>query len=69
MVWKKKIGILIREGAESRVSGFFFKSVVQAVLLFGSETWVVNPFTERDLGGVPGPGGEMVDGVDPDAET
>ena len=33
------------------MSGFFFKSVVQAVFLFGSETWVVNPCMVRALGG------------------
>ena len=37
-VWKKMKRILSREGAAPRVSGFFFKSVVQAVLLFGLET-------------------------------
>ena len=35
--------ILIREGAAPRVSGFFFKAVVQALLLFVAETWVVTP--------------------------
>ena len=43
--------ILSREGAEPLVSGFFFKSVVQAVLLFVSETWVVTPRIGRSLGG------------------
>ena len=33
------------------MSGFFFKSVVQAVLLFGSETWVATPRMGRVLGG------------------
>ena len=35
--------ILSREGAKPRVFGFFFKAVVQAVLIFGLETWVVTP--------------------------
>ena len=35
--------ILSRDGADPRVYGFFFKAVVQAVLLFSSETWVVTP--------------------------
>ena len=30
--------ILIREGANTKVSGHFFKGLVQAVLLFGAET-------------------------------
>ena len=38
--------ILSREGADKRVSGNFFKAVVQQVLLFGSETWVVAPIIE-----------------------
>ena len=42
--------ILSREGAEPRVSVFFFKSVVQSVFLFGSEIWVVTPHIGRVLG-------------------
>ena len=34
-VWKRMKKILSREGEEPRVSRFLFKSVVQAVLLFG----------------------------------
>ena len=34
--------ILGREGAKPRVSGMFFKAVVQAVLIFGLEMWVMN---------------------------
>ena len=50
-VWKWTTVILSREGAEPRLSVFFFKAVVQAVLLFGSETWVVTPGMVRVLGG------------------
>ena len=50
-VRKRTTIILIREGAEPRVSGFFFKSVVQAVLIFESKTWVVTPHMGRVLGG------------------
>ena len=42
--------ILNREGAAARVSGFFFRSVFQAVLLSGTETWVVTPRMGKDLG-------------------
>ena len=35
--------ILSREGAEPRVSVFFFVAVVQSVLLFRKETWVFTP--------------------------
>ena len=50
-VCKRMTQILSREGADPRVSGFFFKYVVQAVLLFGLETWVVTPLMGRALGG------------------
>ena len=42
-VWKRTTRILIREGEETRASGFFFKAVAQAVLIFGSDTWVITP--------------------------
>ena len=42
--------ILGQEGAKLRVSGIFLKTVVQVVLLFGSETWVMTPCMERALG-------------------
>ena len=35
--------ILGREGEDPRISGLFFKAVVQVVLLFGLETWLPNP--------------------------
>ena len=47
--WGRLQGILRREGATKRVSGNFFKAVVQQVLLFGAETWVVSPMMERAL--------------------
>ena len=42
--------ILGQEGAIARVSGMFFKYVVHAVLLLGSNTWVENPRMGRALG-------------------
>ena len=42
--------IFSSEGVELRVSGFFFKAVVQVLLLFGAETWVVTPRMDRVLG-------------------
>ena len=50
-VWKRMKRTLSRERVEPQVSGFFFKDVVQAVLLFGSETWAVTPSMGRALGG------------------
>ena len=49
-VWKRMKRILSGEGAEPQVSGFFFKAVVQAVMLFSSETWVGTPRMGRVLG-------------------
>ena len=48
--WAQLTRILGREGANLRVSGMFFKAVVQAVLLFGSDTWVMTPCMEQALG-------------------
>ena len=47
--WGRLQGILSREGATKRVSGNFFKAVVQQVLLFGAKTWVLSPRMERAL--------------------
>ena len=47
--WGRLSQILRREGADLRVSGNFYKAVVQAVLLFGVETWVLTPRMERTL--------------------
>ena len=41
--------ILIWEGEDPKVSGHFIKAVVQAVLLFGAEPWVLTPRMERAL--------------------
>ena len=46
-----------------------FKAVVQVVLLFGSETWVVTPPHGQGPGGVLGPGGETADGKAPAEDT
>ena len=47
--WMRMTRILSREGAEPKVSGLFFKAVVQAVLLFGAKTWVLTPRVEWAL--------------------
>ena len=38
--WGRLSRISSREGADKRMSGNFFKVVVQAVIIFGAETWV-----------------------------
>ena len=50
-VWRRMPRIISREGAAPRLSGFFFKAVIQAVLLFGAETWVVTPCIVKALEG------------------
>ena len=50
-VWSRISRILSREGSKPLVSGFFFKAVIQAVLLFGAETWVATPCMGKALGG------------------
>ena len=42
--WGQISRILAREGATPRVMGYFYKAIVQAVLLYAAETWVL---TER----------------------
>ena len=42
-IWMRMTRILIPEGVDPKVSGLFFKVVVQAVLLFGEETWFLTP--------------------------
>ena len=48
--WEWISRILVREGADPRASGTFYKAMVQATLLFGVETWVVIPRIGRTLG-------------------
>ena len=38
MIWERLARILGQEGSNPRVSGIFFKAVVQALLLFRSDT-------------------------------
>ena len=61
VVWKMNTITLSREGEEPRLSVLFFKSVLQAVLLFGLDTLVVTPCMGRSLWDIPGPGGEADD--------
>ena len=54
--WGRLSRILSREGADKRVSGNFFKAVVQAVLLLRVEMWVLTLRIERPCAGSsPGP--------------
>ena len=50
-VWARLQNVLESEGADPRVCGMFYKAVVQSVLLYGCETWVVTPAILRMLSG------------------
>ena len=47
--WGRLARVLSREGAEPKVSRTFYIAVTQAVLLFGSETWVLTVRMEKAL--------------------
>ena len=49
--WARLSRLLTSENASPRVSGMFFEAVVQAVLLFGSETWNITPSSMKCLEG------------------
>ena len=48
-VWDRQGKLLRREGEEPRVSEMFYREVVQAVLIFGSETWILSAEIYRKL--------------------
>ena len=41
-----------REGADPITSAAFYRSVVQAVLLFRAETWALSEATEKRIAGI-----------------
>ena len=49
--WRHLEKILGREGVDRRKVGRFYVVMVQVVLLFGSETWVLTPRLEKSLEG------------------
>ena len=50
--WGSVSRVLAREGATPRVSGMFYKGVVQTVLLYGCKSWVLSKTVGvRDLEG------------------
>ena len=48
--WSWLTRIMVQEGTNPRLSRMFSKAVIQAVLLFGSDMWVLTPRMERALG-------------------
>ncbi|KAL7523823.1 hypothetical protein ACHAXR_000346, partial [Thalassiosira sp. AJA248-18] len=49
--WRMLSRLLRAESIGPRVCGMFYKAVVQAVLLFGSETWALTPSAMKCLEG------------------
>jgi len=49
--WTRISRVLRAENASPRVCGMFYKATVQAVLLFGSETWNITPTMMKRLDG------------------
>ncbi len=49
--WARVSSVLRAENASPKVCGVFYKAVVQAVLLFGSETWKLSPASLKSLEG------------------
>jgi hypothetical protein len=43
--WARISKILTTQGVEPRVKGYFYKAIVQAVLLYGSESWYMTKAT------------------------
>ena len=51
-VWGILGTLLQREGEEPRVSEIFSRALVQAIILYGSETWVLFAKMEKKVEGV-----------------
>ena len=47
--WGQVSRVMGRDGADQKVSRPFYKAVIQAVLLFGAETWVLTTRMEKSL--------------------
>ena len=49
--WERLSWLLGREGSYERTSGMFYIAVVQSVLLYGLETWLVSLMIGKTMGG------------------
>jgi len=47
--WGRIASVLRSQGVKPRAMGYFYKAVVQTILLYGSETWVVTDFLLKQL--------------------
>ena len=47
--WRRFSAVLCKQGASARTRGYFYKAIVQAILLYGSESWTISTSTLRIL--------------------
>ena len=50
-VWGGMVTLLRREKAEPMVSAIFYRTMVQVIILYGSEMWVVSDAMESKVEG------------------
>ena len=48
--WEQLSRVMVREGRDSCTPGLFYAVVVQAVLLYGSDMWVMSPLIGKMMG-------------------
>ena len=51
LVWGRLGTLLLQEGADPKMSEIFYRAVLQAILLYGSETWVLLASMEKRIEG------------------
>ena len=47
--WNRIAGVLKTQGVGSKIMGYFYKAIVQAVLLYGSESWTLSKDKLREF--------------------
>ena len=47
--WGRIAAVLRSQGMKPRAMGYFYKAIVQTILLYGSETWVLSDFQMKQL--------------------
>ena len=50
--WAQLSRVLVQEGVDAQISGMFYIAVVQALIIYRSETWVMSPRIGKTLGGL-----------------
>ena len=68
-VWGRLSRVMKSENASPWVCGLFYKATVQAVLLFGSESWTITPAMRRGLEGFHTRAARRMTGMMPEKDT